>query len=147
MIKNQTITDSILVVGDGKLTYSVACNLLDADQRGALFAANPTTAQLAVQRDCPQTAGQLVILSELPSTVPCKLVIVVNGESVSEKKKTIGQLEYRVADDTRSIAGSEPLWNDAHVSDSKNPSVIYLAWKERIHWSILIIFIGRMHTD
>ncbi len=100
MIKDKTTTDSVLVVGDGKLAHSVAYNLLEGGMQVALFAADPTAAQLAVQCDCPQTAGQLMVLSELPSTIPCQLVIVVNGESVAEKKKAIGQLECRVADNT-----------------------------------------------
>src|SRR5690554_2348762 len=129
MIRDKTTTDSVFVVGDGNLAYSVASNLLATNQRVFLSAARPAAAKLAVQRDCPDTVGHLDLLSELPSSIPCQLVVVVNGESLSEKESAIRQLECRVADNTIIAINTDSIPLDQLQAVSRVPGrILGLNW-------------------
>jgi len=123
-----------MVIGDGKLAYSVASNMLAAEQRVTLLAADPTAARLAVQHDTPQTIGQLNLLTELPNTIPCQLIVVVNGESLQEKKNVIHRLECRTSDEAIIAVNTDSILLHHLQEGSRVPKrILGLNWTYPAH--------------
>ncbi|GGG73377.1 3-hydroxybutyryl-CoA dehydrogenase [Parapedobacter pyrenivorans] len=134
MTRNKSVANSVLVVGDDKLAYSIATNILAAGQRVTIFAADSTAAHLAVQRDSPQTIHQLDLLTELPDTIPCQLVVAVIAESLAEKKHAIRQLECRIADDTIIAINTDSISLDQLQEGSDVPArILGLNWTYPAH--------------
>lgn len=98
MILDKIADQPILVVGDGKLAYSVVINMLVVGHEVSLLTSDTTAAHLAIRQHAPERISKLDLLVQLPDEIPYPLVVVVNGESAEEKISLIHQLECRISD-------------------------------------------------
>ncbi|RQP14561.1 MAG: 3-hydroxyacyl-CoA dehydrogenase [Parapedobacter sp.] len=83
----------LLVVGDGKLAYSVAANALRAGQETTLLTSDVAAAYPAVKRAVADNVKKLILPEDWPAVLPHQWIVVVTEERSDIKRQLIQRLE------------------------------------------------------
>ncbi len=138
---------AILIVGEGKLTYSIAANALLAGQEVTLLTADADTAQSAVAGLAPDAMNRLTLPAKYPAILPHRLAIAVTSENMREKQAVISQLESRIAEDAIIAINTESIpLHELHASSSVPERILGLNWCYPAHLTFFMEIIGNAQT-
>jgi len=119
----------LLIVGDGKLAYSVAGNALRAGQETTLLTSDVKAAYSAVEQAMPDQVEKLILPEDWPTMWPHRWVVVVTEERSDKKKQLIRRLEGCVNDDAVIAINTESVPLAELQAASQHPErVLGLNW-------------------
>lgn len=119
----------LLVVGDGKLAYSVVGNALRAGQETTFLTSDVAAAYSAVEQIVPDKVGKLLLPKDWPATLPHRWVVVVTEERSDIKQQLIRRLEGCVSDHAIIAINTESIPLDELQATSQHPErVLGLNW-------------------
>lgn len=149
--------DPILILGKGKLAYSVAVCLLQAGHSVTLFSKNKNNALENINlhfADLSESTsevfknGELEITNVLDSKLDYKLTIAITNEDLLEKKAIICQLEERLPLDSVIAINTESIPLSALQNGSNYPErVIGVNWVEPAHTTYFLELITNSNTN
>ncbi len=100
---------SLLIVGDGKLAYSIAGNALRAGQETTLLTSDVAAAYSAVEQAVPDGIKKLILPEDWPTILSHQWIVVVTEEHSDKKKQLIRRLEGCVGDDAIIAINTESI--------------------------------------
>lgn len=135
--------EPVLIVGEGKLIYSVAVCLLQSGYAVVLCTENKRKAaeHIAVHcADLTQYTAQIVnrkllhITAVLDSALPYELAIVITEEAVLKKKSLVAQLEEKLPANAIIAVNTESIPVGTLQEGCRHPErIIGLNWSEPAH--------------
>ncbi len=129
MLETNNDLPAVLVVGDGKVAYSIARMLLSAGQETALLTTHVDAAGLAVTDGDDSKTETLTLMSAWPASLAYALVICVTAEDAEEKQAIIERLENRVDKDTLIAVNTEGIPLEVLQADARTPDrILGLNW-------------------
>ncbi|MEO5997696.1 MAG: 3-hydroxyacyl-CoA dehydrogenase NAD-binding domain-containing protein [Chitinophagaceae bacterium] len=144
--------EPILIVGEGRLCYSVTVCLAMAGYTVTLFTEDKETAAKNINihfTDLSNIAREPVkqknaeITDSLENGLPYKLVVVVTGENVLKKRKLIQKLEEKIPANSILAINTESIPLSVLQKGSKNPErIIGVNWSEPAHTTYFLELIA-----
>lgn len=129
MLETNNDFPAVLVVGDGKLTYSIVSMLLRAHQKTTLLTADVTSARSAMERIAAHESKELILLTAWPESLAFTLIIAITAEDSLVKQQLIQQLENRIGNDALIAINTESVPLDELQAGSRFPQrIIGLNW-------------------
>lgn len=149
MNKNKTTDDlSVLIIGEDKLAYSVAANMLKNGWHTTLLAQNSLAAYAAVEYAEPKQAAELVLWNDWPEAIPQKLVIAITAENSNAKANLITTLENRLAEDALLAINIEGISLEELQGYSTCPErILGLNWCYPAHLTFFLEIISNAQTN
>ena len=154
---NDCKKDSILVLGKGKLAYSVAACLLQAGHPVTLFSKKKNNALENINlhftdllESSPEYSkrGRLKITNILDSKLDYKLTIAISNEDLLEKKAIICQLEERMPSDSIIAINTESIPLSTLQNNCNYPErIIGVNWVEPAHTTYFLELIANSNTN
>ncbi|PPL02794.1 3-hydroxyacyl-CoA dehydrogenase NAD-binding domain-containing protein [Parapedobacter indicus] len=99
----------LLIVGDGKLAYSVAGNALRADQETTLLTSDVKAAYSAVKQAMPDRVKKLILPKAWPTVLSHHWIVVITEERSDIKRQLIERLEGCVGKDAVIAVNTESI--------------------------------------
>lgn len=147
MEKKREDIPAILIVGEGKLTYSIVANALLAGQEVTLITADADIARSEVGSLVPGDLRRLSLPVDWPDVLSHGLAVAITGENLQEKQAVIGQLESRIAEDAIIAINTESIpLHELQASCSSPARILGLNWCYPAHLTFFMEIIGNAQT-
>ncbi|MBD1432890.1 3-hydroxyacyl-CoA dehydrogenase [Sphingobacterium sp. DN00404] len=141
------VANSIMVVGQDQLAYSVACSLLDGDHPVLLLTDDRGAAEHYVRKEV-HDCTKLAVITDWPKNITARLVILVTPDKLLAKQHLISQVENRTAEDTIIAVNTECIGLEEIQTDSTRPTRIFgLNWSYPVHRTFFAEIISNAETD
>ncbi len=152
-MNNYTEKDlAILVVGEGKLAYSVVSCMLSAghtvtwlthNRKGLVDDITANLQDLTNEDVQPNLLSKLVVMEKRPEHLDVELAIVVTEEQIDKKSHIIRQLEDSIAEETIVAVNLESMMLEQLQQGTQNPErIIGLNWTYPAHMTFFLEIIG-----
>ncbi len=139
---------SAVVVGNGKLAYSITACFLQAGCAVRLITDDAGDAKDWLYRRLPVNAPMPEICRDLPGRLFAELIVVANKEDLAEKKEVICQLENSVPEDAIIAVAIESFTLDEVQSGSRFPGrIVGLNWTYPAHTTFFAEVIANVVSE
>ena len=147
MEKKKINFPAVLIVGEGKLTYSIAANALLMGQEVTMLVPDADAARSAIEQLIPNGKQRLTLLTDWPARLPHALVVVITEENNQAKQAVIGELEPRIAADAVIAINTESIpLSELQVTSSSPGRIVGLNWCYPAHLTFFMEIISNTQT-
>lgn len=138
----------LLIVGDGKLAYSVVGNALRAGHETTLLTSDADAAYRAVAQAIPERMKKLILWEDWPVALPHEWVVAVTEECSDIKQRLIRRLEDCVSDHAIIAINMEGIPLEELQASGRHPErILGLNWCYPADLTFFLEIICNEETD
>lgn len=138
----------LLIVGDGKLAYSVVGNALRAGHETTLLTSDADAAYRAVAQAIPERMKKLILWEDWPAALPHEWVVAVTEECSGIKQRLIRRLEDCVSDHAIIAINMEGISLEELQASGRHPErILGLNWCYPADLTFFLEIICNEETD